>query len=86
METRWYRVQNICFTGFKSYYVVWKLAFSLFFIFAHFEFKSYYVVWKPDGLEQIICDEERFKSYYVVWKRDAVVFGGAYHDSLNRTM
>ena len=53
---------------FKSYYVVWKPAFSSFFIFGEFQFKSYYVVWKPLVCEGCFTTRYTFKSYYVVWK------------------
>ena len=55
-------------TGFKSYYVVWKLLHDILYTFHYFLFKSYYVVWKPLASMFFILFYVMFKSYYVVWK------------------
>ena len=71
---------------FKSYYVVWKLAFSPSQRATTRSFKSYYVVWK---LFLVVFEKQtqnEFKSYYVVWKLLFVFILFEFTPRLNRTM
>ena len=72
--------------AFKSYYVVWKLFFTLQHFFHHRWFKSYYVVWKPRLSLPEHFRPTVFKSYYVVWKHTRVPPRGRISSRLNRTM
>ena len=49
METSLSRLKSERVTGFKSYYVVWKLYRIVSFAHQLRQFKSYYVVWKLGG-------------------------------------
>ena len=72
-------------TMFKSYYVVWKLAFFMTPAAIPTMFKSYYVVWKPQEKEEKYFEMESLNRTMQygnpdIWK------GRRYWQSLNRTM
>ena len=85
METGFFRLPEGNIKMFKSYYVVWKLFFMLFYFIFFCLFKSYYVVWKPCvGTTPTLAFV--FKSYYVVWKLYRIFIYSFSPCGLNRTM